>query len=546
MLFTALSVFSINQYRYGILDHSITVPFLKAFQDSALYPDDYLIQQRFHLYTYLWPLLALATRHLGTDLPVVFFAGYLVALFATFLTFYLLAVAIFGRHDVAALSLFFLLFPKHALASAFTLENLFFTRVVVLPFLLGSMCLFLRGSHVWSSLLLGLGFLIHPLTATYVGAMLAASCWVIRGRADGRRLLLSLGVLLAVISPLLAWKAMYSAESLMLIRADPGWVDIQRLRSAHHLFPSSWEGNDFFRAGLLLFVFLVSWKHRPSGDRHATVVAWTVAIMVLCVAGTVFVELVPVSMVIQFQLFRSVQFLAYLGMIYVANLVVTELASRGPLSDKLAMAFLGVGVLYGATSWFYAFAGLVALVVLVEASRALSGGEAAPGRVATAIVVIALLIGAAVYVRRGFSPLQIESAQDIHWVAVQRWARTNTARQTVFVVPPLLEGFRVESERAIYGDWKDGTQAFFDPAFGYEWLRRMQNLGLQPHTSSRARGVTLEERFRRLERSDVVRIAAELAGHEKVFLVTRGERNDLALPVVYRNEKFVVHELPRP
>ena len=84
------------------------------------------------------------------------------------------------------------------------------------------------------------------------------------------------------------------------------------------------------------------------------------------------------------------------------------------------------------------------------------------------------VIGAGGYRRQGS---WLANAQESGWLEVQVWAKENTRSHDVFIVPPNRSGFRVESERTIYGDWKDGTQMFFNPDFGFEWFRRMKALG---------------------------------------------------------------------
>ena len=51
------------------------------------------------------------------------------------------------------------------------------------------------------------------------------------------------------------------------------------------------------------------------------------------------------------------------------------------------------------------------------------------------------------------------------WREVQDWVRLNTPKDAIFVTPPQEAGFRVFSERTVVGEWKDGTQQYFDEKF---------------------------------------------------------------------------------
>src|SRR5258705_384990 len=63
------------------------------------------------------------------------------------------------------------------------------------------------------------------------------------------------------------------------------------------------------------------------------------------------------------------------------------------------------------------------------------------------------------------------------WREVQDWARLHTPKDAIFVTPPEEAGFRVFSERTVVGEWKDGTQQYFDETFATEWAARMEALG---------------------------------------------------------------------
>ena len=91
------------------------------------------------------------------------------------------------------------------------------------------------------------------------------------------------------------------------------------------------------------------------------------------------------------------------------------------------------------------------------------------------ILLIASLL--AVYVvpsaYRRFHP---ENRYRESWRDVQIWAKENTPKDALFLTPPNNTGFRIFSQRPIVGEWKDGTQQYFDADYSYEWWRRMQDL----------------------------------------------------------------------
>ncbi|MDP2944663.1 MAG: hypothetical protein Q8N57_03835, partial [bacterium] len=98
-ILTAVSVLALNQYEYGLSDQAITVPFLKSFANSSLYPSDYLVAQKDYYYSYLWPFFGLAVRYFSINIPLAFFLLYFFALFFFFLGIYSISQLFFRRRE---------------------------------------------------------------------------------------------------------------------------------------------------------------------------------------------------------------------------------------------------------------------------------------------------------------------------------------------------------------------------------------------------------------------------------------------------------------
>lgn len=79
-VFTLASLLGTNPYQYGVGDNSITLPFVHAYVNPALYPGDYMVAQRIYYYTYSWKVLAWVHSHLGTPTQVLFLATYVAGL----------------------------------------------------------------------------------------------------------------------------------------------------------------------------------------------------------------------------------------------------------------------------------------------------------------------------------------------------------------------------------------------------------------------------------------------------------------------------------
>lgn len=551
LVFTLASALAVNPYYYGTGDNSITIPILKASINPALYPGDYLLAQRPFYYTFLWDALGLIHSRLSVSLPALFFTVYLAALYFTFLGIYRIACALFENRDTAFLALLLLLFSQKALGGVSTIERTLCTRGVAIPLLLLAIYCFVRRDVLWSFFLLGLAYLIHPLTTHYVLAMVVVISLVESPRRGLKPLLMGIPMFLLVASPLLAWKLQYSPASFHLFSADPQWVLAMRYRSSHHMFPFTWGWVAFLRLSLTLLLGGIAWWHRSPEheERHRMfwIAGWTVVL--LCVAGLVGSELRPAGIVFVAQPLRSFQFLIYFTILYLSSYLKSWMTgARWPL---VALTSLAIAAWFEISADRESVPFLVFLVlgILVVARRRLWRGELARGAFVWTVTGLCCLAAFLCYssdLREGDSTLAVvEEASP--FLDVEHWAKTHTDVRDGFIVPPYeFEEFRVHGERTVYADIEDGGLMNANPAFGREWLRRMRMLGLtnpMPPWKGNARSRSMSE-FSRIQIAQLRKIAREMrlpARH--VFLVWPRSGRALPFPLKYRNDEYVVYKV---
>ncbi|MFQ6048151.1 MAG: DUF6798 domain-containing protein [Phycisphaerae bacterium] len=547
---TAISILATNRYRYGTADHCITIPFLKHELNNRLYPADYLLQQKAHYYTYLWAGLAQAASWAQPSLPRLIFAVYVVVVYLTFVAMYLLARTLFGSVEVGLISLVFLLWPTTWLAETSTLYSMLLTKTVALPIVLLALWLFLRGSYVASFALQAVAFLVHPMTGLYVTLMLLAACVVCFRQIGARRLVAGLGLLVLLASPIIVW-SLLDRPAAVSLRADADWVALLRLRSAHHIFPLSWSRQLWLRTALVLIVFAASCRHRPPQLQHRMVMAFSLAVLGMCVVGTVFSEVLPIGTVLTLQLFRSFKFVVYFAMIYFVNHCLRQLRQGRSSWQGLLGAPAAAVFFWPAKGWMYGYAVFLAIAVTIALCEALGRARLA-GRAAAVVAAVGLCAAATLGYLQG-PPFHIRTAQSRAWLQVQRWARDNTDLQDVFIVPPQWCGFRLEAERTIYGDWKDGTLMNFDPDFGRQWIDRMRRLGYRPAEARWSSQpayrppASLAGGFAALDEQDFVSLAGQIwrgrTDRGRTFVVRPRKAPRLRFRPVYWNRHFVVYQV---
>jgi hypothetical protein len=323
---------------------------------------------------------------------------------------------------------------------------------------------------------------------------------------------------------------------------------------------------------------------RLSVDRQRLLAAFLIGTALQFVVGSAFTEWIPLKSVLQYQPHRSWRFLMLILQAVVAAGVVAGFRERG-LSRAVAVATAAVVfvpgleallpvtvVLHAAlvrplpASWArLAAAGLLLFVTdgfsLVARLLGLSAFVQAPGwsdrpphlafltdlapRLTTTTVIAAAAVAVYFLVAReqarrrwawtlgllfltyvvvGYSAYG--RARDRWeygmWRDAQNWVRQHTRHDAVLLTPPRGEnGFRVFAERTIVGEWKDGTQQYFDDAFVKEWGERMEAL----------------EGYDRLSDEELL----ALAGRYGATHVVTAARPPRGLLLVYRNRQWAVY-----
>jgi hypothetical protein len=543
----AFSAININQYLYGIDNQTITIPFLKAFLNQQLYPNDILLTQRQYFYTYFWNALGVVIKVSGISIPHLILGLHFLATITTMAAAYYLGKLLFRKPEAALLTLFFFLFTKRILGGETTVLGVFDTAVVARPMVLFAFYTFLKQRYYLTAFLLGSSFLVHPLSAAY-GMGIVSLNSLVRRRQMGWRTLFGSHLLLALLmSPSLIWKLRISPESLHLFLVDPCWLELLRLRSTHHLFPFSWETDVYIQTLLLFGGFVYAWRWRPFAEAQQFVRYAMIARLGFWLTGTLFSEWRPLAIVLQFQLFRSSYFFFSLVAICVAHAMYRQMEESGSLLSSMIALLLAVAVLYHMRAWWHASIAMGLFITGAGVYR-WRYRRVLPRRMFFVLLTLLVgIMGIGAFLQR--DGITITNAQERNWLAVQQWARTESELQDVFVVPPLWqnEGFRVAAERPIYVDWKDGTQMLFNPAYGYEWYRRMRSLGFAPGNAfepqMKAIKEHLERGYRSLDEASFLRIAREMGDQERIVYLVMFKDRPLNFPLRYENERYLVYQV---
>tara|TARA_B100001115_G_C15847962_1_gene428466 strand:- start:5000 stop:6658 length:1659 start_codon:yes stop_codon:yes gene_type:complete len=520
------SVIGINQYHFGMWNQFISLPWLYELIDPANYPHDLLVEQYSNSPTFFLFLLKWALPFFGENVPLLFFSFYLICLALTIYSFYRLGQEIFKSKEAGVLAVVLLSFAFPVIGDVSIWDTLLMERTITYPILLLSILHLYKGRLWYAILLLGLAFNIHPLSAIYVIA--ASALAVLLTEGFKKEYIWQGFFLLLMVSPVLLLKFSNTAPGESSLSFSETWMEVMRLRNGHHTFPSEFPPSIFLKTALIIlsyYVILAKGNFAPKAKVFLHAFGGSILFMMLL--GTVFTEFFPVKLIIQFQFYRAFLFMGTLSLILWAGMLVKN---PKPVFYLLAIPFLAQYA-YGEWAKTISALSLIGLAWFViryfgfkrKASLGLSFAYLSLG-------LIAMLMRGGLEIHQG--------NQENDWYEVQDWFRENTAQDALAIVPPAELGFRVRSLRTSYGDWFDGTKAFFSEQYAEYWYDHMSRLKCTDPDH-------LKEDYSTLQSQDFLNIwDRESDKHSEAYVVHYADRSVDKLPVAYLNEHYVVYQLP--
>ncbi len=137
-------------------------------------------------------------------------------------------------------------------------------------------------------------------------------------------------------------------------------------------------------------------------------------------------------------------------------------------------------------------------------------------------------------------PMLDDALRQDDWVDAQVWARKNTELGDRFLTPPRESGFRIHSERSIVGEWRDGTQAYFNAGFASDWWRKMKLL--RPNLMYDEKGLHEQNPgrpFRELPDDELLKLAKDNGAS---YVVVQKTQKGRGLKLAYQNKSWAIYE----
>jgi len=561
-----------------VVRNSPQLTYMNWFGDRTLYANS--IQGMTHgaLYSAYYVLLGLLGKVLSpvVVLYVMLFVTNLLAVFSVFW----LACVVSRRRVVGYVAVILLLFHNpHSLGGAGTLIGNPTPGAFSISLCLLAVGLFLKRRYVAAFALLGVTANFYGSYAFYTAVAFGTYYLVAFRKMDKRIMATSILACAACAAPLVIWMLASGYSPGTGTLPFESWYTLVMDRSPGHVSPFSWSARTYLSfLPHLLFLFL--W--RPSECQTLTrekLWAMTLGVFLLCAAGTVFVELIPIQQVIQLVLFRSTKLVMVFGIVagatYLSDawesralarwialfaaaslllgrfdllypslvLLYAErfLALRERLDLAMGCALIGLSVCAWMVFPFSADLQLLAGLLCVGTLALLSRFDIRWGKAIAASVVAATLVAMSplgLYEKRG--GISMEYYQSLK--ETQLWLAENTPSDRLIMTPPQTRMWSGFSERGVFLNYVDVAMLIYVPWLGCEVVRRANEyVGDVFGVIERGEGLTtaMKRAYRSWDEETFLRIGDRYGCS---VAVVEGSIS-LDLPLLYQNGYFRVYSV---
>lgn len=529
----------INGYHFGTFDQVFHITFLKKFINPNLYPSDPFLTLRWYHFSYFWfPFIPLLKAGI---LEVSMFVTHVITVYGTVWMFWSLSDFLFEDSRSNLLISLALLFPHLGFPGFQIIEFSLLNRTFTLPFLLGSILLYLQGRKGWAFLLLGLMFNLHVIYAIFVLCMFLLNEAITFDEKSWWKPLTYLGLFTLAGLPVLIWRMQTGTGIDLTLR--PEMLELAAdglLYSVYYPIGTSSVviGNFLFGIGTL-WGFILGYKHSSKSTKHETMRNFVVAIGILLLIGTITSYLLPITILVQMQILRAGVFLLYFGMLYLSYFLCQKQNDAQLPKGSFVVLFTGFIILITPLLTILLW-GFINKVRKIKLSPLWLGS-----------LVIAIQVFAAFIALQSnlWAPGFFINGPESSWREVQEWAKANTSVNAMFITPPHLFGhytpdWRVFSERSSVATIPEMMEIPFDPDFAVSFQNRFAAIApgaIESFNGNYIRSLEIAEwAFYSNSASDFKRITCEFSAD---FLVTE-QGHPYPFDLVHENNGFLVYRLP--
>ena len=525
--FTFVSLF-IHGYRFAFSDQNIYIPSIKHFINPQLYANDCLFWQPQGEYTFFTDVMGFILSKFN-DFEAVFFITYILFSFLLFWSVAKITHSLFNKREIVFLVLLLSAASLRVAGTAISIyDGYTHPRLMAMAISLFSLYLFMKCRYVLSAGVMAIGFLIHPITI--IGPIVSLFLYLIL-KKDMKSCLASLLVFLLISSPLI-YKFLSKPKDLPFLANTTHLHIVRDLAKEFCPFPFDW--GYFCWISLVVFlmlffygIFIKKNKSMFTDEDKKSILVVATALLLLFL-DVLFVEFIPITLVIQLQLSRSLSFLYWFSIIYFAFGLWVIFKENGYL-DKLLGIFVISAFLVKLTRIS------IGAIVLFAVGRYFTQYVASflkHKAIKTSLSII-LLIGSLFMVLVAISPVDFPHTYPsnynegtISWIDLQLWVKQNTPMNSQFLVPPdVRPSFRVFSERGAILTSHDHAPVVFSYKHAKEWCQRWDDLN----------------NYDELTETELENAAYK---YNASYIVVKSSKT-LNMPLIYQNKYFKLYKVRR-
>jgi len=541
LAFLAIAIMAIwvNGYYFGTFDQSMHIPFLNKIIHPELYPNDSFLNMRSYHFSYFWFFFIPMARE--DLLQVSMFLVHILTVYGTVWMFWALSEILFSNPLANLMVVVALIFPHLGFPGFQIIEFSLLNRTFALPFILGSIWLYLKDKRILAYLLLGLMLNIHAVYVIYVLCMFLLHEALTFNKSNWWEVPLGLGIFSLMGLPVLIWRMQTGNGIDLTLRPD-----LLSLASNSLLYTVYYPIGPFshmignFLAGLgTVWAFTLGYRQAGQSSKHQTMKHFILAIGILFMVAVITSYLLPITILLQFQILRAGVFLLYFGVLYLSYFLAVK-------KDDAKLGKPWFTIL--AFSFIFLITPLITIFLWLL-SKALIKSKIKPAWLALLLLVIQIVTVFIGLHSRLWSPgFQIHGPHS-NWQDVQVWAQHNTSVDAGFITPPHLFGhyisdWRVFSQRATLVSIAESMEIPFNPNYLDDFKSHFSAVApgaIESFNGNFVRSMDVtKEKFYTNSTLDLIEIACQ---YGLDFLVVE-KTHPYPFVERYRNNGFIVYQMP--
>ncbi len=524
-------------YKYTLVttNQYTQIPIILSFLDKNYLINDWYVSasQSFGPRTFFAYYMAITARFFS--LPEAFFVNYVFYIFLISFSTFRLSQILYKNRYVSFLAVITVLFaPSYSLGGNILITKDFSAPQLPMGLLLLGIVSLIEKKFLRSVFSFSLASYLHPHIGIIGGSISYLVYYCSQplflnkkiNKFNFAKYLKIFLLYIFLISPLFF---------LYLPELDPEFLKIHKnnlidiivyMRAPHHYLPSSWPKDQFF-----LFLFFVMtaayfiFKLKIDNYLRNYLIYLTIFILFLCILAYFFTEILPVYQIVILQFYRFTLIISWLGLTILSGSIYKMVLLNNKNKFLLLIPFFFV-IAKNFSLSKVSILSITLLFLLIIFCRRVS------------ILVFITGFTTALTLQHYHAKLNIASLIGHPTVetSLALWAKTNTPKKSIFLIPVEFEKFRTVSQRAVIADWK----AFpFQKRAIIEWGERICQISNQKNCNFR--NMSLQKAIRGYYDMSLIDIKNLQEKYAFDYFISYAT---LPIPVTYHEGNYFIYKWP--